>query len=374
MPKIILVVSSNPLIRDFCRQYLGPYNLKFCSDWDKLYNTIKKNIPSLILFDYSFFISTNPQLLEKLCKQRPSTPIFVLTNKNCSFFTKWFYKIGIKQIINLPCERIKLKKTIEEHMVHSNHDVISQSIPPPTCTILEQFLGDSFKIVELKKKIYHYSQTDTPLLLTGESGTGKSYLARLIHELSPRKNRSFYAVNMTSISVSIAEAELFGTVKGAYTDAVSREGFFSIAQFGTLFLDEIGDLPIAIQPKLLHVIEEQCYTKVGSPHKVKCNTRFIFATNANLQLLVEQGLFRSDLFHRIAILPVEVPPLRERKTDIPQLAQHFLKPYKKDLSSDSIQKLMDHHWPGNVRELKNCLVRASILSSKEMIPEACISF
>ena len=152
MPKIILVVSSNPLIRDFCRQYLGPYNLKFCSDWDKLYNTIKKNIPSLILFDYSFFISTNPQLLEKLCKQRPSTPIFVLTNKNCSFFTKWFYKIGIKQIINLPCERIKLKKIIEEHMVHSNHDVISQSIPPPTCTILEQFLGDSFKIVELKKR------------------------------------------------------------------------------------------------------------------------------------------------------------------------------------------------------------------------------
>lgn len=374
MSKIILVVSSNPAIRDFCRQYLGSYNLKFCSDWEKLYDSIKKTLPSIILFDYSFFISTGPQLLEKLCKQKTSTPIFIITNINCSFFAKWFYKIGIKQIINLPCEKTKLRKIVEEHMEDSNHDVFSLSILPPTCTILEQFLGDSFKTVELKKKIYHYSQTDTPLLLTGESGTGKSYLAQLIHELSPRKNRSFYSVNMTSISVPIAEAELFGTVKGAYTDAISREGFFSNAQFGTLFLDEIGDLPIAVQPKLLHVIEEQCYTKVGSPHKVKLNTRFIFATNANLQLLVEQGLFRNDLFHRIAILPVEVPPLRERKTDIPQLAHHFLKPYKKIISSSGIQKLMDHHWPGNVRELRNCLVRASILSTKEIISETYISF
>ena len=152
------------------------------------------------------------------------------------------------------------------------------------------------------------------------------------------------------------------------------EGYFSSARFGTLFLDEIGDLPISIQPKLLHVLEEQSYNKVGSPKKIKCNTRFLFATNADLQHLVDQGLFRSDLFYRISILPIEVPPLRERKTDIPQLARHFLKPYKKDLSSSSVQKLLDYHWPGNVRELKNCLLRACIISTKEMIHDGCISF
>lgn len=374
MPKSILVVSYDPLIRDYCRQYLEQYNLEFCSDWDKLYDTIKIISPRLILFDYSFLTSIGPQALEKICNPNPPFPIFIITNKNCSFFTKWFYKIGIKQIINLPYEKMKLKNLVEENLTNENHPTTDPPFLPHGNRELEQLLGNSVKMIELKKMIYQYSQTDTPLLLTGESGTGKSHLAQLIHKLSPRKNKSFHSINMTSISAPIAEAELFGTVKGAYTDAISREGIFSTAQFGTLFLDEIGDLPISIQPKLLHVIEEQCYTKVGSPHKIKCNTRFIFATNADLRVLVSQGLFRSDLFYRISILPVEVPPLRERKTDIPQLAQHFLKPYKKYLTSDGIQKLMDHHWPGNVRELKNCLVRASILSSKELIPEVCISF
>ena len=192
--------------------------------------------------------------------------------------------------------------------------------------------------------------------------------------MSPRMHHPFCAVNVASIPVSLAEAELFGTTKGAYTNAITREGYFSAAKFGTLFLDEIGDLSPTIQPKLLQVLEERTYNRIGSTTQLKCETRFIFATNVNLHYLVDQGAFRQDLFYRISILPREVPPLRERKADIPRLAQHFLAPYQKGLSSTCIQKLMDHHWPGNIRELKNCLVRASILSTKEMIHEAHISF
>ena len=374
MTESIFILSQDPFIRDFCRYLQKVCRLSFYSDWNKLYDGAIKYRPRLILIDYSFFISSSPQVLEDFYKQLFSIPCYLLTRTDCSYFLQYFQRLGIEQVIHLPCEKNKLKKIILTH--HSNQLCLSDFHPnsTPVCSKLDQLLGNSYKMTKLKNTIYHYAQTDTPLLLTGESGTGKTYLARLIHELSPRQAHPFCTINMTSIPISLAEAEFFGTTKGAYTDAIAREGYFSSARWGTLFLDEIGDLPISIQPKLLHVLEEQCYSKVGSPKKIMCNTRFIFATNANLQLLVEQGLFRRDLFYRISILPIEVPPLRERKTDIPQLAQHFLKPYKKDLSSSSIQKLMDHHWPGNVRELKNCLVRASILSAKEMIHDGCISF
>lgn len=370
----IYIVSQDPVVRDFCRHLQEVYRLRFYSDWNKLYDSVIQCVPLFIFVDYSFFASNDPQLLEDFHKQFFRIPFYILTRSDCSYFLPYFQRIGIKRVIHIPCEKNKFKKIITEHHSTQICPADFQPCPIPHCPKLNQFLGNSHKMTKLKNTVYHYSQTDTPLLLTGESGTGKSYLARLIHDMSPRRAHPFCAINLTSIPISLAEAEFFGTTKGAYTDAISREGYFSSARFGTLFLDEIGDLPISIQPKLLHVLEEQSYNKVGSPKKIKCNTRFLFATNADLQHLVDQGLFRSDLFYRISILPIEVPPLRERKTDIPQLARHFLKPYKKDLSSSSIQKLMDYHWPGNVRELKNCLLRACIISTKEMIHDGCISF
>lgn len=374
MPERIFVLSHDPLVRDLCRRHLDLYDVEFCSTWSKLYENIPKGIPKVILLDYSFFISSDPFLLEEFCTPGISIPLILLTCTDCSYFTRWFYKIGVKHILHLPCDKTRFQEIVLSSFTSSPAFSEMRRCDAPCCQKLEQLLGNSSKMQELKAMIYHFSQTDSPLLLTGESGTGKTYLARIIHEMSPRKHNPFCGVNMASIPVSLAESELFGTTKGAYTDAISREGYFSAAKLGTLFLDEIGDLPLSVQPKLLHVLEELVYTKVGSTKKITCNTRFLFATNADLRLLVDQGLFRGDLYYRISILPIEMPPLRERKTDIPQLAQHFLKPYKKALSSTSIQKLMDYHWPGNVRELKNCLTRASILSSKEMIHDGHISF
>lgn len=374
MPRSIFVFSLNAFVRDFCRKHLELYDLEFYSEWDRLYDNARKVLPHLILMDYSFITYNGPQFLEDFCLPRPPIPIIILADRDCSFFMGWFYRIGVQHILSLPCHKDKFREVVLPYLHISENQL--ECTPQPTfiCPNLERFLGDTLKMQELKRLVYHLSQTDTPLLLTGESGTGKTYLAKIIHEMSPRMHHPFCAVNVASIPVSLAEAELFGTTKGAYTNATTREGYFAAAKSGTLFLDEIGDLSPTIQPKLLQVLEERTYNRIGSTKQLECDTRFIFATNVNLHHLVDQGAFRRDLFYRISILPIEVPPLRERKDDIPQLAQHFLAPYQKDLSSTCIQKLMDHHWPGNIRELKNCLVRASILSTKKMIHEAHISF
>lgn len=374
MPKSLFVLSCNPVTRDLCRQYMNLHKVEFYSTWEKLRENAIKFVPKVIFIDFSILQSMEPFLLEDLCLAIPKVTFVILTLTDCSFFSKWFYKLGIKDVIYLPCEKKKFDSIVIPN--HGVHSLFSEVLPNGCdgCPELDRLLGNSEKMQELKTSIYLFAQTDSPLLLTGESGTGKTHLARIIHNLSSRVENQFCAVNMASIPISLAESELFGTTKGAYTGAVSREGYFSSANDGTLFLDEIGELPLAIQPKLLHVLETKTYSKVGSIEEVQCNTRFIFATNADLRLLVEKGLFRRDLFHRISILPIEVPPLRDRKTDIPQLAQHFLEPYKKGISSTCMQKLMDYHWPGNVRELKNCLERASVLTPKEMIHDGYISF
>lgn len=374
MPKSIFVFSLSAFVRNFCRKQLELYSLEFYNEWDRLYDSAKKAPPQLILIDYSLIAYNGPQFLEDFCLPKPPIPVIIITKEDCSFFTEWFYRIGVKHVLSLPCHKDKFRERVQPYLHVSEEQQEFSPLPSFVCSHLEHFLGNSCKMQELKRLIYHFSQTDTPLLLTGESGTGKTFLAKVIHEMSPRMHHPFCAVNVASIPVSLAEAELFGTTKGAYTNAITREGYFAVAKSGTLFLDEIGDLPPTIQPKLLQVLEERTYNRIGSTTQLTCETRFIFATNVNLHYLVDQGAFRQDLFYRISILPIEVPPLRERKADIPRLAQHFLAPYQKGLSSTCIQKLMDHHWPGNIRELKNCLVRASILSTKEMIHEALISF
>lgn len=374
MRKRVFVLSCNPTVRDLCRQYLDLYIVDFCGTWKRFRECVSKICPKLILIDYSFLLTTDPCLLEEFCTPNQSIPLVLLTLSDCSFFFRWFDKLGIKHIVYLPCDKKKFEQVILSALnVQSFFSEITLE-EIPSCPVLDQLLGTSAKMKELKTSVYLFAQTDSPLLLTGESGTGKTHLARIIHNLSSRSHNYFCAVNMASIPASLSEAELFGTVKGAYTGAITRDGYFSSARGGTLFLDEIGELPLTIQPKLLRVLEANRYNKVGSTKEEHCNTRFIFATNADLCFLVEKGLFRRDLFHRISILPIEVPPLRDRKTDIPQLVQHFLKPYKKDISSTCIQKLMDYHWPGNVRELKNCLERASVLTPKEMIHDGHISF
>ncbi|HEX2056079.1 MAG TPA: sigma 54-interacting transcriptional regulator, partial [Nitrospiraceae bacterium] len=228
------------------------------------------------------------------------------------------------------------------------------------------------KVLDLVKAV---APTDTTALLLGETGTGKEVLARAIHDLSPRSDRPFVRVNCAALPAGLIESELFGHERGAFTGAGQRRaGRFELANKGTLFLDEIGEMPVEAQVKLLRVLQDGVVDRVGGTQPISVDVRLIAATNADLAAGVSRGLFRADLFYRLHIFPIAVPPLRERRQDIILLAQHFLsrlgeKMRRPHLQFDprSIQRLMDYHWPGNVRELQNVIERAVILSPSSTI-------
>ncbi len=233
---------------------------------------------------------------------------------------------------------------------------------------IEGIIGVSPAIRQLGELIRKVAHTDITVLITGESGTGKSLIAKAIHYASPRKDKPLITVNCSAIPESLLEAELFGYEKGAFTGAYSsRRGKFELANGGSIFLDEIGDLPLSLQPKLLRVIQDKEIEKLGGEKTIKVDVRIISATNKDLKEMVEKGEFREDLFYRISVFPIHVPPLRERKEDIPLLVEHFLKVfnqrYKKNvrLSQRVLEVLMDYPWYGNVRELENFMERLVIL-------------
>jgi two-component system response regulator GlrR len=207
------------------------------------------------------------------------------------------------------------------------------------------------------------AKTESTVYIHGESGTGKELIAKAIHLASDRKNTSFVAINCAAIPESLLESELFGHEKGAFTGAVrSTKGLFAQAHEGTIFLDEIGDMPLPVQAKLLRVLEERQYYPVGGEKPVRVNVRVIVATNKVLEEAVKKGLFREDLFYRIHVIPIHLPPLRERKEDIPHLVDHFLKRFAEQtkrevrgLTPQAMKKLMEYDWPGNVRELENTI-------------------
>lgn len=243
-------------------------------------------------------------------------------------------------------------------------DVSAQSCSAAEFSEIRLFSGVSDKIALVKEKILIAAAHDFPVLIVGESGTGKSFAAQTIHSLSARKSKKWYDLNMASLSPSLAESELFGTVKGAFTDALARDGCFKSADGGTLFLDEIGDLSLEVQKKLLKVIETNEFRPVGSDSAIKSDVRIICATNADLQYKIAAKEFRDDLFYRIAQFVIEMPPLRERLEDIPILCRNYLMDngYKKSLSYDAIQVLMSQSWQGNIRQLHTCLWNAVLLS------------
>ena len=226
----------------------------------------------------------------------------------------------------------------------------------------------------VKKDIMNYAKFDTALLLCGESGTGKSTIARLIHQLSPRKKGNFVGINSSVISNSLADAALFGAVEGAYTDSKGQQGFFQDADGGTLFFDEISSTSLEFQSKLLTVLDSGEIYKVGSHSKIKVNVRTIFATNERLEVKIAEGLFRKDLFYRISANVIKIPPLRERRCDIIEIANEIAKQKGKVIDERALKKLEEYSWPGNVRQLEQCIDRAIYFSNGNMIDEDNIVF
>ncbi|MGM0903119.1 MAG: sigma-54 interaction domain-containing protein [Bacillota bacterium] len=233
----------------------------------------------------------------------------------------------------------------------------------------EDWIGNSYKTKALKEKVYKVAKTEASLLIVGESGVGKEVISKTIHKMSDRKDSPYIQINCGAIPESLMEAELFGYEKGAFTGAVaSKPGLLEVANGGTVLLDEIGEMPLHLQVKLLRVIQMKEITKVGGTKTKKINVRFLAATNRDLKKLVLEGTFREDLYYRLNVIPIHIPPLRERKEDIPPLGKHFLKKYNAKYSSNKIiteetkKILMEYRWPGNVRQLENTIEQLVILT------------
>jgi DNA-binding NtrC family response regulator len=245
----------------------------------------------------------------------------------------------------------------------------------------EGMIGTSPAMKEVYSLIQKVGPTDSTVLIIGESGTGKDLTAKAIHERSKRKAAKFFAIDISTLSSTLLESELFGHVKGSFTGAtVDKAGVFEVADQGTIFLDEIGNLPLETQARLLRVLQEKEFFPVGSTSVRRVDIRLIFATNQNLKQLVGEGKFREDLYYRLNVFPLRLPPLRERREDIPELVGHFLKKYCASVNrviphvrAEAMELLMDYHWPGNVRELEHAVERLSILVEGDEIEPVHIS-
>jgi len=239
----------------------------------------------------------------------------------------------------------------------------------------DNIVGRSPAMREIFDTVERVAPTRATVLLAGESGVGKDMIARAIHQHSPRKDHPFVKINCTALPENLMESELFGYEKGAFTGAnVTKPGKFEQADTGTVFLDEIGDVPASVQVKLLRILQEREFERLGSNKTRHIDVRVLAATNVDLRAALEQGTFREDLYYRLNVMPISIPPLRERREDIPFLAEHFVHKLSKDLGSvatgiseEAIQKLMQYHWPGNVRELENVIERSMVLASQPIL-------
>jgi DNA-binding NtrC family response regulator len=277
-----------------------------------------------------------------------------------------------------------LRKSLEAKELVSN---LALANPIFDDDVDSEFVGHSQKMREVFDLIYKLTKVETTVLVRGENGTGKELVAKAIHYNSPRKAGAFVAINCGAIPESLMESELFGHEKGAFTGASDRKiGKFQLANNGTLFLDEIGELKPETQVKLLRVLQEKKFTPVGSNREIKTNARIIAATNRNLEKMIEDGLFREDLFYRLNVMPIFLSPLRERGEDIPALVQTFIKKFAKSMNSgitsiapEAMTLLRAYRWPGNIRELENAMERAFIIETttiirSESLPENIRSF
>lgn len=283
-------------------------------------------------------------------------------------------KIGACDFLTKPFEMDQLilivRKVIQEHRTQYENILLKDMVQH--LHGFPEIVGKSEPIKKSVEMLQKVAPSEATVLLLGESGTGKELFARACHSLSPRKENSFVTINCGAIPAELLENELFGSEKGAFTGALTRKiGKFELAHKGTIFLDEVGDLILDLQAKLLRVLQEKSFERLGGTTSIKVDVRIVAATNKDLSVLTKEKKFREDLFYRLSVFPITIPPLRQRKEDIPLLVEYFLKKLKssKKISEAALEKLKNYDWPGNVRELENTIERANILSIGKIEPE-----
>ncbi len=342
----------------------------------------KKHVFSLAIVDLKLMRTDGISLMEELHAINPDLPVIILTAHGSVENAVDAMKRGAYSYLLKPFDARDLlshiEKALEKRKLAIEIKILEGSLEEKYD--FKNIVTRSEKMRNVLQQVARIAQTDSTVYLHGESGTGKELIAKAIHLSSPRKEDPFVAVNCAAIPDTLLESELFGYKKGAFTNAIrNKRGLFEQAHGGTMFLDEIGEMSPALQAKLLRVLEVHQFHPVGAEKPVDVDARLIVATNKDIVQEVKNGLFREDLFYRIHVIPICLPPLRERKEDIPALTKHFLKKYNKEMKKDisditpgAIQKLMVHDWPGNVRELVNTIEYAVAMTTKNVITEEMV--
>ncbi len=319
----------------------------------------------LILTDLKLPGMDGLELLEKLKGQNSHTPVVVMSAFGTVENAVEAMKRGAVDFLPKPFSldhlTVVVEKALEVRKLRDENRELREALGQRYQ--FENIIGHSAAMQEIFATIMRVAPTRATVLLAGESGVGKDMIARAIHQHSPRKDRPFVKINCTAIPENLMESELFGYEKGAFTGAnVSKPGKFEQANTGTVMLDEIGDVPASVQVKLLRILQEREFERLGSNKTMQTDVRVIAATNVDLRAALEQGTFREDLYYRLNVVPLDIPPLRERKEDIPYLVEHFAKKFGGEVSEGAMERLTGYHWPGNVRELENVIERSILLA------------
>ncbi len=381
-PKI-LVVDDEKSMREFLEIMLRKegYEVACARDGKEALNRLESRPYDLVLSDIRMPGVDGMGVLNRAKELNPGTIVIMITAYGSTesaveamkrgaydYITKPFQVDEIKLIIRKALE----KKTLEEENIQLRKELESKYQ-------FGNLVGSSPGMLKVYDLIQRVKDTRTNILISGESGTGKELVAKAVHYNSPRKDKPFVTINCSAIPETLLESELFGHMKGAFTGAVSnKQGLFEAADGGAVFLDEIGELSPSLQVKLLRVIQDRTFRRVGGTEDIEVDVRIISASNKNLEEEIKRGAFREDLFYRLNVIKIQIPPLRERGEDIPVLARHFLDRYSRELgkeikkiSEEAMEKLVNYSYPGNVRELENIIERAVALESSSIIlPES----
>ncbi|HWI26143.1 MAG TPA: nitrogen regulation protein NR(I) [Stellaceae bacterium] len=370
----ILIADDDRAIRTVLSQALGRlgHDVRTTGNAATLWRWVSDGEGDLVITDVVMPDENGLDLIPRIKKLRPELRIIVMSAQNTLLTAVKATERGAFEYLPKPFDLRELVNVVERALTAPNQQADMGEAEPPDEQL--PLIGRSPAMQEIYRVLARLMGTDLTVMITGESGTGKELVARALHDYGKRRSGPFVAINMAAIPRELIESELFGHEKGSFTGATARGvGRFEQAQGGTLFLDEIGDMPLEAQTRLLRVLQQGEYTAVGGRTPIRTDVRIIAATHRDLRQLIRQGLFREDLFYRLNVVPIRLPPLRERAEDIPALVRHFFGlahseglPMK-SLDQAAMERLKGHRWPGNVRELENLIRRLAALYSQEVI-------
>lgn len=378
-PFRVLVIDDDPGIRDYLETLVSRqgYQVFAVADGEQALRTLDETRPDLVTLDVVLPGMDGIETLQKIKQRLPEVPVVMLSGHGQARTIVEAMRLGASDFLRKPFEveelELAFQKALEKRALKAEVEELRGRARSETEMLL--LCGDNRKMIAVREIIEQVADTDITVLIRGESGTGKEVVARTVFQLSGRRDRPFVKVNCAALPSELLESELFGFEKGAFTGAQKRKlGKFEFANHGTIFLDEISEMHPSLQAKLLQVLQDGEFSRLGGEADVKVDTRIIAATNRNLEEAVKEGTFREDLFYRLNVVTVQLPPLRERKDAIPLLVDFFLQKYNEQYrkglpppSPETLESLTDYHWPGNVRELENMMKRMVVLGNERLV-------